>query len=85
MRTTLLLLTYPSSSWLTLDLSTLVLFFPDDETRRGYVPVYPVTATWYNPSRTPGQYNKHTHPMFPLRFAWAWTIWKTQGQTIVGE
>eukprot|EP00957_Ditylum_brightwellii_P006106 462041-Ditylum_brightwellii.AAC.1 len=28
-------------------------FFPDDETRRGLVPVHPATATWYTPIKTP--------------------------------
>eukprot|EP00957_Ditylum_brightwellii_P071454 5431583-Ditylum_brightwellii.AAC.1 len=45
-------------------------FFPDDETRRDWVPaVHPITASWYTPNRTPGQYDEHTRPMFPLRFA----------------
>eukprot|EP00957_Ditylum_brightwellii_P196371 14961753-Ditylum_brightwellii.AAC.1 len=51
-------------------------FFPGDETRRGWVPDHPVTTTWYTPRSTPGQYDKHTCIMFPLRLAWAWTIWK---------
>jgi hypothetical protein len=49
-------------------------FFLDDETRRGWVPVCPVTATWYTPSRIPGQYDEHTCTMFSLRLAWVWTI-----------
>ena len=60
-------------------------FFPDDETRRGWVPVHTMTASWYTPNGTPGQYDEHTRTMFPLRLAWAWTIWKAQGQTIVGK
>eukprot|EP00957_Ditylum_brightwellii_P088543 6744124-Ditylum_brightwellii.AAC.1 len=53
-------------------------FFPDDKTRRGWVPVHPIAASWYTPSSTPGQYDEHTHTMFPLRLAWAWTVWKAQ-------
>eukprot|EP00957_Ditylum_brightwellii_P113580 8659764-Ditylum_brightwellii.AAC.1 len=60
-------------------------FFLDGKTRMGWVPVHPVTATWYTPSRTPGQYNDHTHTMFSLRLAWALTIWKTLCQTIIGK
>eukprot|EP00957_Ditylum_brightwellii_P034107 2585067-Ditylum_brightwellii.AAC.1 len=60
-------------------------FFPDDETRRDWVPVYPVTATWYTPSSIPDQYDEHIHTMFPLRLAWDWTLWKAQGQKIVGK
>eukprot|EP00957_Ditylum_brightwellii_P056420 4276755-Ditylum_brightwellii.AAC.1 len=52
--------------------------FPDDETRRGWVPVHTITASWYTPNGTPGQYDEHTHTMFPLRLAWAWTVWKAQ-------
>eukprot|EP00957_Ditylum_brightwellii_P037454 2833169-Ditylum_brightwellii.AAC.1 len=43
---------------------------------RGWVPVHLVIATWYTPSRTPGQYDEHACTMFPLRLALAWTIWK---------
>eukprot|EP00957_Ditylum_brightwellii_P076276 5797790-Ditylum_brightwellii.AAC.1 len=60
-------------------------FCPDDETRRGWVPVHLITATWYTPNRTPGQYDDHTCTMFSLRLAWAWTIWKAQCQIIVGK
>eukprot|EP00957_Ditylum_brightwellii_P168066 12794789-Ditylum_brightwellii.AAC.1 len=60
-------------------------FFPDDGTRKSWVSVHPVTANSYTPSRTPGQYDEHTCTTFPLRLAWSWTIWKAQGQTIVGE
>eukprot|EP00957_Ditylum_brightwellii_P057134 4329672-Ditylum_brightwellii.AAC.1 len=53
-------------------------FFPADETRRGWDPVHPITASWYTPISAPGQYDKHTRTMFPLRLAWAWTVWKAQ-------
>eukprot|EP00957_Ditylum_brightwellii_P009231 698484-Ditylum_brightwellii.AAC.1 len=60
-------------------------FFSDDETRRGWAPVHTITASWYAPNGTPGQYDEHTCTMFPSRLAWAWAVWKAQGQTIVGK
>eukprot|EP00957_Ditylum_brightwellii_P147685 11246547-Ditylum_brightwellii.AAC.1 len=53
-------------------------FFTGDETRKDWVPVHPITAFWYTQSSTPGQYDEHSHTMFPLRLAWAWTVWKAQ-------
>jgi hypothetical protein len=56
-------------------------FFPDDESRKGWVPVHPFTATeWTHTSS--GGYQEHSRTMLPLRLAWAWTVWKTQGQTL---
>ena len=45
-------------------------FFLGVETRRGWVPVCPVTPTWYTPSRIPGQYDERACTMFSLRLAW---------------
>eukprot|EP00957_Ditylum_brightwellii_P092402 7035909-Ditylum_brightwellii.AAC.1 len=42
-------------------------FFPDDETRKGWVPVHPVMATQYTSSRAPGQYDEHTCTIFLLK------------------
>jgi hypothetical protein len=56
-------------------------FLPDDESRKGWVPVHPFTATeWTHTSS--GGYQEHSRTMLPLRLAWAWTVWKTQGQTL---
>ena len=61
-------------------------FFPDDESRRGWVPIHPMTAKEHTNSTTaPEGYEEHTRTMLPLRLAWAWTIWKAQGQTILGN
>eukprot|EP00957_Ditylum_brightwellii_P157456 11983720-Ditylum_brightwellii.AAC.1 len=50
------------------------IFFPDDEIRKGWVPVHPITASWYTPNSTPDQYDEHACTMLPLRLAWAWTV-----------
>ena len=63
-------------------------FFPGDDypDRRGWVPVHPMTASEYTLSRSEEiGYKEHTRTMLPLRLAWAWTIWKAQGQTILGK
>ena len=31
------------------------------------------------------EWKSHTRTMIPLKLAWAWTIWKAQGQTIKGK
>eukprot|EP00957_Ditylum_brightwellii_P185935 14155452-Ditylum_brightwellii.AAC.1 len=59
--------------------------FLDNETRRAWVSVHPVNATWYTPNRTPSQYDEHTQTMFLLKLAWACTIWKAQGKTFAGK
>eukprot|EP00957_Ditylum_brightwellii_P210475 15365016-Ditylum_brightwellii.AAC.1 len=59
-------------------------FFPDDASRKGWVPIHAITAQWYTTSRV-GNYDEHTRTMFPLRLSWAWTVWKAQGQTMTGK
>ena len=55
-------------------------FFPDDIEKRGWVPIPTFTARF-------SKYNKdqvridYTREMMPMKLAWAWTIWKAQGQT----
>jgi hypothetical protein len=56
-------------------------FFPEDETRRGWVPVHPREVTEWTYSARDGR-QEHTRTMLPLRLAWAWTCWKAQGQTL---
>ena len=59
-------------------------FFPNDEMRRGWVPVHPFTAKeWMYTSNS--TYQEHTRTMLPLKLAWAWTVWKAQGQTMRGK
>jgi hypothetical protein len=55
-------------------------FFPDDESRRGWVPVHSASVTADQKSRCP-----KTRTAFPLRLAFAWTAWKAQGQTFHGK
>ena len=56
-------------------------FSPDDIEKRGWVPI-PTFTTRFS------EYNKDqvridfTCEMMPMKLAWAWTIWKVQGQTI---
>ena len=62
-------------------------FFPDDQPdRKGWVPVHPTVATdWSASSSSRSGYTENTRTMLPLRLAWAWTVWKAQGQTITGK
>ena len=61
-------------------------FYPPEETdRQGWVPVHPFTATEFTSAPGEGGYQIHTRTMLPLKLAWAWTIWKAQGQTIRGK
>jgi hypothetical protein len=60
-------------------------FFPNDDSRRGWVPVHPMTASEYVMERETGEVTDHSRTMIPLRLAWAWTIWKAQGQTYTGK
>ena len=59
-------------------------FFPRNPTRKGWVPVIRLTKDHFTTSRSGSTYDTHTRSMIPLRLAWAWTIWKAQGQTIKG-
>lgn len=57
-------------------------FFPDDPSRRGWVPICPFTATCQHqkPGKK-GDWVELSRTMIPLRLSWAMTIWKSQGQT----
>jgi hypothetical protein len=52
-------------------------FFPNDDERKGWVPVHPYTE-WRKANNTEG-YSEHTRRQMPLRLAWAWTAWKAEG------
>lgn len=55
-------------------------FFDDDDSKKGWVPIFPTTAEW---ETVEGDSRKtHARTMIPLRLSYAWTIWKSQGQTI---
>jgi hypothetical protein len=61
-------------------------FFPNNPDRRGWVPILPMTCAHYQHSNTARLgYTESTRTMFPLRLAYSWTIWKAQGQTILGK
>eukprot|EP00978_Attheya_sp_CCMP212_P017539 scaffold46862_cov30-Attheya_sp.AAC.2 len=45
--------------------------------RRGWVPIKPVTYSWYTPCSKQG-FEEHSWTMLPLTTAWAFTIWKSQ-------
>ena len=63
-------------------------FFPNNPDRKGWVPVFPVEFEEYSinikKSKEKGSadYDTHSRKMFPIKLAWAWTHWKSQGQTI---
>jgi ATP-dependent exoDNAse (exonuclease V) alpha subunit len=53
-------------------------FFPGMPERAGWVPVYPLTAR-------SDKNAAHSRTMIPLKLAYAWTVWKSQGQTYRGK
>ena len=61
-------------------------FFPNDPTRRGWFPIYPIKCKYHSRRRSENEpYEEHTRTMLPLKLCWAWTAWKTQGMTIKGK
>ena len=58
--------------------------FFEGEEHAGWVPIFPVEAEGHTPTRD-GTFVANTRTMLPLRLAWAWTIWKAQGLTILGK
>ena len=58
-------------------------FFPNNEIRRGWFPIYPVTNKCYTPNRRGNDgYTENSYTMLPLKLCWAWIGWKVQGMTI---
>lgn len=65
-------------------------FFPGCPERSGWFPIKPATVDCYvgKKGRDGGSLSESetlSRTMFPLRLAWAWTIWKAQGQTMKGK
>ena len=59
-------------------------FFPHDESRRHWVPIFPVQKDNSVITRSDG-FKLLSRTMIPLRLSWAITIHKAQGQTIPGN
>eukprot|EP00978_Attheya_sp_CCMP212_P024884 scaffold78991_cov48-Attheya_sp.AAC.2 len=59
-------------------------FFPLNREQSGWVPIHPVENSWTTPDP---QHNfvDHSRKMLPLTTAWAFTIWKAQGQTFLEQ
>ena len=58
-------------------------FFPDDESKRGWFPIFPVKNASYsvNKNGTNG-FAEHSRLMLPLKLCWELTIHKAQGMSI---
>ena len=52
----------------------------DDDSKKGWVPIFLTAVEW---ETVEGDSRKtHSRTLIPLRLSYAWTIWKSQGQTI---
>ena len=58
-------------------------FIHDDDSKKGWVPIFPNTSEWV--SLKDNELVQNSRTMFPLCLCYAWTIWKAQGQTIRGK
>ena len=77
----------PNCVWVDFgDAYTGETFFLSHNSHRGWIPIYPITASVLTPSgRSADGCKESTRTMLPFRLAYAWTIWKAQGQTIHGK
>jgi hypothetical protein len=55
-------------------------FSPDDIEKRGWVPIPTFTARFSECNKDQVRID-YTREMMPMKLAWAWTIFKAQGQT----
>jgi hypothetical protein len=69
----------PEVVWIEAKEYTGPSLFPNDPTRRHWIPIFPVDANDF--AHKDGEILTNTRSMIPLRLSWAWTIWKSQGQT----
>ena len=79
----------PTIVWTEIDPCNGPSYFPEDDERKIWFPIIPVTHTWHSErkglrsSSIDGiDWEENTRTMLPLRLSWALTIWKAQGQTI---
>ena len=75
----------PSLVWLKLSDGQYLgpSFFPNDQTRRDWVPIAPITCNirlYKNSELVPS-----SRSMLPLKLSYSFTPWKVQGQTIRGK
>ena len=73
----------PKFCWVEMDDYSGPTFFKDNDNRRQWVPIYPKTAN--DSVYVKGEFKNISRTMLPIRLAWAWTIWKAQGQTYKGK
>ena len=72
----------PYCIWVEIDAYSGESFFEQQE-RRKWVPILPkVERVSLKSSDDSGPWCNETRTMLPLRLAWAWTVWKAQGQTL---
>ena len=60
-------------------------FFPNRTNRDGWVPVRPFTAIEIVRDSRTSRFKELSRTMIPLRLAYAWTKWKSQGQSMTGK